>query len=58
MIAPAGPYEGFYLEARDSHRVPFLAIFNYWRGPHKGGGQWASKPSLYPYGTLGPAYHP
>lgn len=51
-------YEGFYLEARDAYGVPFLAIFNYWRGPHKGGGQWASKPSFYPYGTLGPAYHP
>jgi len=51
-------YEGFYLEGRDSHGVPFLAIFNYWRGPHKGGGQWASKMSLYPFGTLGGVYHP
>jgi hypothetical protein len=52
-------YEGFYLEARDSRGTPFLAIFNYWRGPHAGGGgQWASDTSLYPYGTLGPAYRP
>jgi hypothetical protein len=46
-------YEGFYLEVRDTHGTPFLAVFNYWRGPHVGGGQWASNPSLYPYGTLG-----
>ena len=42
-------YEGFYLEARDTHGTPFLAIFNYWRGPHAGGGQWASAPNLYPF---------
>jgi hypothetical protein len=42
-------YEGFLFVARDSHGVPFLATFNWWRGPHAGGGQWASDPSLYPY---------
>ncbi len=42
-------YEGFFFEARDSHGVPFLATFNWWRGPHAGGGQWASDPSLFPY---------
>jgi len=42
-------YEGFLFEARDSHGVPFLATFNWWRGPHAGGGQWASDPSLYPF---------
>jgi hypothetical protein len=42
-------YEGFLLEARDSHGVPFLATFNWWRGPHAGGGQWAADPSLYPF---------
>ncbi len=46
-------YEGFYLEVRDARGTPLLAVFNYWRGPHAGGGQWASEPSLYPYGTLG-----
>ncbi|HEX4677606.1 MAG TPA: hypothetical protein VH210_00165 [Gaiellaceae bacterium] len=42
-------YEGFLLEARDNHGVPFLATFNWWRGPHAGGGQWAADPSLYPF---------
>jgi hypothetical protein len=42
-------YEGFLLEARDSHGVPFLATFNWWRGRHAGGGQWAADPSLYPF---------
>jgi hypothetical protein len=48
----AGPYEGFYLEAQDTHGTPFLAIFNYWRGTHVGGGQWASSESLLPFATL------
>lgn len=51
-------YEGFYLEARDSDGTPFLAVFNFWRGAHKGGGQWASRPRLYPYGSLGGPYRP
>lgn len=42
-------YEGLLFEARDSHGVPFLATFNWWRGPHAGGGQWAADPSLYPF---------
>jgi len=42
-------YEGFLFEARDSHGVPFLATFNWWRGPHAGGGQWAVTPSLLPF---------
>jgi hypothetical protein len=42
-------YEGFLFEARDRDGVPFLASFNWWRGPHAGGGQWASDPSLYPF---------
>ena len=42
-------YEGFLFEARDSHNLPFLMTFNWWRGPHAGGGQWASDPSLYPF---------
>ncbi len=42
-------YEGFLFEARDSHGVPFLATFNWWRGPHAGGGQWAADPGLYPF---------
>ena len=49
-------YEGFYFEARDAHGVPFLAVFNFWRGAHKGGGQWARDPSLYPYPVLDSPY--
>jgi hypothetical protein len=41
-------YEGFLFGARDSHGVPFLATFNWWRGAHTDGGQWAADPSLYP----------
>jgi hypothetical protein len=42
-------YEGFYLGALDIHGTPFLSIFNYWRGPRAGGGQWAARESLFPY---------
>jgi hypothetical protein len=42
-------YEGFLFEARDTDGVPFLATFNWWRGPHAGGGQWAADPSLFPF---------
>jgi len=42
-------YEGFLLEAVDSSGVPFLVVFNHWRGPHAGGGQWASDPALFPF---------
>jgi len=42
-------YEGFLFEARDRQGIPFLATFNWWRGPHAGGGQWATDPSLYPF---------
>ena len=42
-------YEGFLLEALDSNAVPFLVVFDHWRGPHMGGGQWASDPSLFPF---------
>jgi hypothetical protein len=45
-------YEGFYLQAQDTHGTPFLAIFNYWRGTSVGGGQWASSESLYPFAHL------
>jgi hypothetical protein len=42
-------YEGFFIEARDERGVPFLAVFNHWRGQHKGGGQWARSEPLYPF---------
>ena len=41
-------FEGFF-EARDTEGVPVLAVFNYWRGPDRGGGQWARSEDLYPY---------
>jgi hypothetical protein len=34
-------YEAFFFEARDAFGAPFLAVFNNWRSPHPGGGQWA-----------------
>jgi hypothetical protein len=42
-------WEGFYFEARDAKGVPFLAVFNFWRGAHAGGGEWARDESLYPF---------
>ena len=43
-------YEGFYLQARDTHGIPFLAINNSWRGSlYVGGGQWASSDAYYPF---------
>jgi hypothetical protein len=42
-------YEGFFIEARDERSVPFFAVFNFWRGQHKGGGQWARSEALYPF---------
>jgi hypothetical protein len=42
-------YEGFFFEADDEHGVPFLAAFNFWRGPHAGGGQWARSDRLFPF---------
>jgi hypothetical protein len=47
---PSGfAYEGIFFVAETSHRVPYLAVFNHWRAPHIGGGQWAASESLYPY---------
>jgi hypothetical protein len=42
-------YEGFFFEAQDERGVPFLALYNFWRGQHKGGGQWARSEPLYPF---------
>jgi hypothetical protein len=42
-------YEGFYFEAQDERGVPFLAVYNFWRGEHKGGGQWARSEPLFPF---------
>jgi hypothetical protein len=48
-------YEGFFFEARGSNEVPFLVTFNYWRGPHAGGGQWARSNGLFPFNRGGRA---
>jgi hypothetical protein len=43
-------YEGFFFQADDGHGVPFLAVFNFWRGTYsRGGGQWARSESLFPF---------
>jgi hypothetical protein len=42
-------YEGFFFEAQDEGGVPFLAVYNFWRGQHKGGGQWARSEPLFPF---------
>ena len=42
-------YEGFLIVARDERGIPFLAVYNYWRGQHKGGGQWARSEALFPF---------
>ena len=48
-LATAWAYEGFYIEARDTERVPFLLADNYLRGTITGG-QWARTEALYPFG--------
>ena len=42
-------YEAFFLEARDERGVPFLSVYNFLRGQHKGGGQWARSEALFPF---------
>jgi hypothetical protein len=47
---PSGfAYEGIFFVAQTTRGVPYLAVFNHWRAPHVGGGQWAASESLYPY---------
>ena len=40
-------YEGLFLGAQGPDGKPFLAVFQFWRA--RGGGQWASRESLYPF---------
>lgn len=42
-------YEAFFLEAQDERGVPFLSVYNFLRGQHKGGGQWARSEALFPF---------
>ncbi len=46
----AEAYEGLYLEADDPAGVPFLIVWNAWRGRSPVGGQWAQRESFFPYG--------
>ena len=47
---PSGfAYEGIFFVAQTTRGVPYLAVFNHWRAPHVGGGQWAANESLYPF---------
>ena len=47
---PSGfAYEGIFFEAQTMDGAPYLAVFNHWRAPHVGGGQWAAGERLYPY---------
>jgi hypothetical protein len=45
-------YEGFYFEAQDEHGTPFFIVYNFWRGPGPGGGQWARSERLFPFPHL------
>jgi hypothetical protein len=42
-------WEAFSFQAVDERGVPFLAAFNFWRGPHAGGGRWARSDPLFPF---------
>jgi hypothetical protein len=42
-------WEAFFLEAEDRKGVPFLVVWNVWRQPQGGGGQWAREESLLPF---------
>jgi hypothetical protein len=42
-------FEGFYFEAQDERGIPFLLVFNFWRGRGPGGGQWARSDALFPF---------
>jgi hypothetical protein len=42
-------YEAFFSEAVDSQGIPFLVVWNAWRRPPRGGGQWARTEALLPF---------
>jgi len=42
-------WEAFFLEAVDRDDVPVLVVWNAWRQPQGGGGQWAREESLLPF---------
>ncbi len=46
---PHTKYEAFFLEAVDAHNIPFVVVWNVWRQPQGGGGQWAREESLLPF---------
>lgn len=47
-------YEALFFEAREGDGSPFLVVFNNWRGPSAGGGQWVLDPRLFPFPHGGP----
>jgi hypothetical protein len=42
-------YEAFFFEAVDRRGTPFLVVWNAWRQPPRGGGQWARTEALLPF---------
>ena len=42
-------YEAFFFEAVDQRGTPFLVVWNAWRQPPRGGGQWARTEVLLPF---------
>ena len=42
-------YEAFFFEAVDGRGVPFMVVWNAWRQPPRGGGQWARTEALLPF---------
>ena len=50
-IAPAGPTKDSTSRRCDRSGRPFLVVFNHWRGPHGGGGQWATERRPLPVRT-------
>jgi hypothetical protein len=42
-------YEAFFFEAVDGRGTPFLVVWNAWRQPPRGGGQWARTEALFPF---------
>ena len=42
-------YEAFFFEAVDGRGTPFLVVWNAWRQPPRGGGQWARTQALLPF---------
>jgi hypothetical protein len=42
-------HEAVFFEAIDGRGIPFLVVWNAWRQPPRGGGQWARTQALLPF---------